>query len=171
MTPRLLRTLVVTATTVVFFGAIQILGIAMPLFLSLGIVVAVIACGLPWVGVRWLDALLQAARNWHWRREAGRHHAFGGIALDIEDDGRHLWIDGGDLKRVLRSDDREEVLAARMPGRWRRTPEGRLQLRADAVAEHLATAPGRMDPRRGKLRRYLEQQVLFPAAERRRRGR
>lgn len=28
----------------------------------------------------------------------------------------------------------------------------------------------RMDPRRVKLRRYLEQEVLFPAAERRRRG-
>jgi hypothetical protein len=169
--PRLRRALVVTTTLVAFFGATQVLGIALPLFLSLGLVVAVVACALPWVGVRWLDALLQAASNWQWRREAGRHHAFGGLALDIEDDGRHLWIDGGDLKRVLRSDDRDEVLAARMPGRWRRSPEGRLQWRVDAVVEHLATAPGRMDPRRGRLRRYLEQQVLFPAAERRRRSR
>lgn len=171
MNPRLLRALALVAGLVAFFGAIQVIGIALPLFLALGIVIAVVAVGLPWVGVRWFDLLLQAVRNWHWRHEAGRHHAFGGVALDIEDDGRHLWIAGDDLKRVLRSRDRDDVLAARMPGRSRRTSDGRMQLRVDAVVEHLATAPERMDPRRGKLRRYLEQQVLFPASERRRRSR
>jgi hypothetical protein len=153
-----------------FFGLMQLLGIGLPLLLSLGLVLAVVAVGLPWVGVRWFDSLAQHVRNWVWRHEAGRHHAFGGVTLHVEDDGRHLWIAGADLKRVLRSNDRDEVLAARMPGRSRRTSDGRLQLRVDAVVEHLATAPERMDPRRVKLRRYLEQDVLFPAAERRRRG-
>lgn len=161
---------VIVAGLASFFGLMQVLGIALPLFLSLGLVFAVVAVALPWVGVRWLDSLAQHARNWHWRHEAGRHHAFAGVTLHVEDDGRHLWIDGADLKRVLRSSDRDEVLAARMPSRWRRAADGRLQLRVDAVVEHLATAPERMDPRRVKLRRYLEQDVLFPAAERRRRG-
>jgi hypothetical protein len=165
-----LRALLLTAALAVFFAGLQIFGIALPLFLSLGIVVAVVAIGLPWIGMRWLDDLLQAWRRLRWRHEEGRHHAFGGVSLDIVDDGRHVWIAAPDLQRVLRTADPEDVLAARVPGRWRRTPEGRMQVRVDAAVEHLVVARERMDPRRVKLRRYLEQEVLFPAAERRRRG-
>lgn len=165
------RALLVVGLLAVFFGLIRWLGIALPVFLVLGIVLAVVVVGLPWVGVRWLDALEQSARDWAWRREAGRHHAFGNVALAIQDDGRHLWIVGSDLQRVLRTEDAEDVLAARTPGRWRRDADDRLWLRVDAVVERLATAPGRMEPRTVRLRRYLERDVLFPAAERRRRAR
>lgn len=170
MMPSWQRALLVVVALGVLFGLLRLLGIALPIFLSLGIVLAVVACGLPWVGVRWLDALEQSARDWIWRREAGRHHAFGDIALAIEDDGRHPWIAGSDLQRALRTAEAEDVLAARTPGRWRRDAAGRLWLRVDAVVERLATAPGRMEPRTVRLRRYLEREVLFPAAERRRRA-
>ena len=165
-----LRALILTAALALVFAALHFFGIAGPLFLSLGIVVAVVAIGLPWIGVRWLDDLLHAARGWRWRHEEGQHHAFGGISLDIVDDGRHVWIAAPDLQRALRTAEPEGVLAARVPGRWRRTADGRMQVRVDAAVEHLAVAPERMDPRRVKLRRYLEQEVLYPAAERRRRG-
>lgn len=40
----------------------------------------------------------------------------------------------------------------------------------DAVVERLATAPGRLEPCTAHLRRDFEREVLFPAAERRRRA-
>jgi hypothetical protein len=146
------------------------LGIGLPLLGALVGVTGVIALFMPWTGVRLLDDLLLAARALRWRNEQGRHHSFGGQPLHIDDDGRHVWIAGADLQRVLGTNDREDVLAARVPGRWRRDEGGVLMLRVDAVAEHLATAPGRMDPRTVRLRRYLEREVLFPAGERRRRA-
>jgi hypothetical protein len=105
-----------------------------------------------------------------WRREQGTHHSFGGLALHIEDDGRHVWIAGADLQRVLGTRDRDDVLAARVPGRWRHDEGQPLLLRVDAVVAYLAAAPGRMEPRVVRLRRYLERDVLFPAAEMRRRS-
>lgn len=39
-----------------------------------------------------------------------------------------------------------------------------------AVVERLATAPSRLEPRTAYLRRDFEREVLFPAAERRRRA-
>ena len=169
MSTSLWRALALTAALALFFAGLGFFGIALPLFLGLGIVVAVVACGLPWIGVRWLDGLLTAARAWRWRHEEGQHHAFGGLTLAIEDDGRHCWIAGADLQRALHTNDRDEVLAARLPGRWRRDSRGRLMLRVDAVVEHLGAAPGRMAPRTLRLRRYLEREVLFPAAQRARR--
>lgn len=135
------------------------------------IVVASVAYGWPRLGVSALDHLIHWVRAFHWRHQQGRHHAFAGVPLQIEDDGRHVWVDGAGLQRVLGSSDAEDVLAARHAGRWRRDRNGELLLRVDAVVDLLATGPGRSDPRTVRLRRYFEREVLFPAAERRRRAR
>lgn len=132
--------------------------------------VLVLTLVVPHLGVRVLDRLILAARSWHWRREQGRHHAFGGVPLQITEDHRHVWVDGPSLQRVLGSHDADDVLAARHSGRWRRDAQGVLQLRVDAVVDVLAHGPGRLDPRQVRLRRYFEREVLFPAAERRRRA-
>ena len=137
--------------------------------LLLAIAVSCIGYLLPSLGVSLLDRLIQAARSFHWHHEQGRHHAFAGVPLHIEDDGRHLWVDGNGLQRVLGSSDRDDVLAARHAGRWRRNRDGELLLRVDSVVELLAQGPGRMEPRKVRLRRYFERELLFPAAERRRR--
>lgn len=151
-------------------GLLHRLGIGLPLLLGLVVLFGAVALVTPWVGVRLLDDVLLAAKSLVWRREQGRHHSFGGQSLQIDDDGRQVWIAGADLQRVLGTNDREDVLAARVPGRWRRADNGALMLRVDAVVQHLATAPGRMDPRTVRLRRYLEREVIFPAAQRRRRA-
>ena len=144
---------------------------ALRVVLLAAIIVATIAYGLPHLGVAILDQLIHWARALHWRRQQGRHHAFAGVPLRIEDDGRHVWVDGAGLQRALGSSDAEDVLAARHAGRWRRDRHGELLLRVDAVVDGLASAPGRSDPRILRLRRYFEREVLFPAAERRRRAR
>jgi hypothetical protein len=150
-------------------GLLHRLGIGLPLLLGIVAALGVIALVTPWIGVRVLDDLLLATKSLLWRREQGRHHSFGGQSLHIDDDGRQVWIAGVDLQRVLGTNDRDDVLAARVPGRWRRDDGGALMLRVDAVVHYLATAPGRMDPRTVRLRRYLEREVIFPAAQRRRR--
>ena len=142
---------------------------ALRLVLLLALAGAYVALRLPHLGVAALDRLLLAARAFHWRHEQGRHHAFGGVPLRVEDDGRHQWVGGAGLRRVLGSQDADDVLAARHAGRWRRDDEGELLLRVDAVVDVLTHGPGRMDPRTVRLRRYFEREVLFPAAERRRR--
>jgi hypothetical protein len=144
---------------------------ALRVVLLAAIVVASIAYWLPHLGVSALDHLILRLRAFHWRHEQGRHHAFAGVPLHIEDDGRHVWVEGMGLQRVLGSSDTEDVLAARHAGRWRRDGNGELLLRVDAVVELLAKGPGRSDPRNVRLRRYFEREVLFPAAERRRRAR
>jgi hypothetical protein len=110
-------------------------------------------------------------REHHWRHEEGRYHAFAGVPLQVHDDGRHVWLGGAGLLRVLGRSEPDDVLAARMPGQWKRDAQGRLQLRVDAVIEHLAHMPGRDDPRIQKFRRYLERDVLFPADQRHERER
>ncbi|MEN9627790.1 MAG: hypothetical protein RJA10_1017 [Pseudomonadota bacterium] len=144
---------------------------ALRLVLLGAIVVAYFCWALPHLGVRALDRLILAARTLHWRHEQGRHHAFGGIPLQITEDHRHVWVDGPSLQRVLGTQDADDVLAARHSGRWRRNADGVLLLRVDAVVDVLAHGPGRLDPRQVHLRRFFERDVLFPAAERRRRAR
>ena len=100
------------------------------------------------------------------RADAGRHHAFGGVRLRVEDDGRHVWVAGPGLQRVLGRREPDQAQAARHSGAWRRDERGVLMLRVDAVVQHLATMPGRDEPRIQKLRRYLEHDVLFPARHR-----
>ena len=145
-------------------------GVSLPLLTAGAIILGLVALTAPRVGVRWLDEALYRLRAAHWRREEGGHHRFGSVDLAIEDDGRQPWLAAADLQRVLRTRDRDDVIAARHSGRWRRGADKRLWLRVDAVVEHLASAPGRMDPHTVRVRRYLEREVLFPASERRRQG-
>lgn len=143
---------------------------ALRFVLILAIAVVYVALVLPHIGIRIIDRLILAARTLHWRHEQGHHHAFAGVPLQITEDHRHVWVDGVSLQRVLGTRDPEDVLAARHSGRWRRDAEGSLLLRVDAVVDVLAHGPGRLDPRTVHLRRYFEREVLFPAAERRRRS-
>ena len=149
---------------------LDVTGIAQPLFFRLALVIIFVALILPRKGVEALESLVRALRRWHWRREQGRHHSHAGVLVNVHDDGRYVWIDGEALQRILGTEDSEAVLAARHAGHWRRFDDEVLMLRADAVVEHLYTAPGRLDPRIVRLRRWLERDVLFPAAERRRRA-
>ncbi|MBI5260102.1 MAG: hypothetical protein HY855_26620 [Burkholderiales bacterium] len=131
--------------------------------LGLGVVLVVLPQAALWLA----SAARERLRERLWAPEQGHHHAFGGITLRIEHDAHHSWIAGSDLQRVLGTRDREDVLAARLAGQWRRDERGVLMLRVDGVVQHLATRPGRTDPRIQRLRRYLEREVLFPAAQRR----
>lgn len=100
----------------------------------------------------------------------GHHHAFAGVNLKVEDDGRYVWLDAPGLRRVLGLKEADDITAARTPGNWRLDAAGRTWLRVDAVIQYLGQMPGRNEPRVQKLRRYLERDVLFPARERRRRA-
>jgi hypothetical protein len=123
----------------------------------------------PWVGVRWLDHLVHLVRALCWRHDEGRYHAFSGLGIRLDDDGRHVWMLAEDLQRLTRSSEPLDVIAARHSARWRRDDRGDLWLRADAVAEQLARARDALDPRTVRLRRYIERDILFPAEQRRRR--
>lgn len=158
---------IVAATLARLFGRLEA---ATSIVLTFACLVAFIAWALPRVGVSLADRVVMAVRSFLWRHEQGRHHAFGGLPLSIVDDGRHVWVAGDDLQRVLGTHDPDDVLAARHSARWRRDDAQRLWLRVDAVVAHLQTAPTRMDPRTLRLCHYLERQVLFPAAERGRRS-
>lgn len=149
---------------------LQWLGVGLPLLLALAIGIGIVAWMLPYHGVRLLDAAIQFARSLYWARDQGRFHSFAGVALSIEDDGRHVWIDGPGLMRVLARHEAEDVLAARLSGHWRRSDQGTLMLRVDAVVRHLGEMPGRSEPRILRFRRYLEREVLYPASRRRARG-
>ena len=148
-------------------GGLHAMGVGLWLLLGLAIVVAFVAWALPFIGVRWLDAGILWARGLFWAREQGRFHSFGGVPLDIEDDGQQVWVDGHGLMRALGRVEPEDALAARHSGHWRRNDDEVLMLRVDAVVKHLATMPGRDDPRVQRLRRYFEREVLFPASQRR----
>jgi hypothetical protein len=116
--------------------------------------------------IRGAESLHLWLRQRMWAAEEGHHHAFAGVAFTMADDGRHMWLQGDALKRVLARPEADDVLAARISGKWKLDERGRLWLRVDAVVEHLASFPGRMDPRVQKLRRWLERDVLFPADRR-----
>lgn len=129
-------------------------------------VVSVLASWGLWTAMHRAGDAGAALRERLGRADAGHHHAFGGVRLRIEDDGRHVWVDGPGLQRVLGRREPDEAQAARHSGAWRRDERGVLMLRVDAVVQQLATMPGRDDLRIQKLRRYLERDVLFPARHR-----
>ena len=143
------------------------LGVGLPLLLAIAVVLAVLLLIVPWIAASWMGDVSQAVRGRFWAREQGQFHAFGGVPLQIEDDGRHVWIDGPGLQRVMGRREPEDAQAARHAGHWRRNAQGTLMLRVDAVVQNLATMPGRDDPRVQKFRRYLERDVLYPAQRRR----
>ena len=154
----------------VLAGLLHWSGVGLPLLLTVMIIVGLVALVFPVYGLRLLDTALLALRSLYWARDQGHFHSFGGIALVIQDDGRHVWIDGQGLLRVLGRKEPEDVLAARLSGHWRRDANAVLMLRADSVVQYLAHMPERTDPRVQKFRRYLEREVLFPASRRRTKG-
>ncbi len=164
------RAIVVALAMAAVAGLLHRWGVGRQLMLALVICLGLVAWMLPLYGVRWLEAAILWLRGLYWAREQGRFHSFAGVSLHIEDDGRHVWLDGPGLLRVLARREPEDVLAARLTGQWRRNREGLLLLRVDGVVSYLAHMPDRNDPRVQKFRRYLEREVLFPAAQRRRRA-
>lgn len=161
------RALVLGALIALVLGLLHWAGVGLWILGVLAAVFAVIAHTAPWVGVRIYDAIAVRVRGWYWAPEMGKYHSFAGVPLQIEDDGRHVWVGGDGLMRALGRREPEDALAARHTGMWRRDAEGVLQLRVDAVVQVLSTMPGRDDPRVQRLRRYFERDVLFPAERRR----
>lgn len=163
------RALLVAGVIAAILGFLHWLGIGLRLLLALALLFSFVALAMPRVGVRWIDDLVLWVRGQFWAREQGRFHSFGGVPLEIEDDGDQVWVDGEGLLRALGRTEPDEALAARHSGSWKRGTDGQLMLRVDAVVQYLNTMPGREDPRVQRLRRYFEREVLYPAAQRRQR--
>jgi hypothetical protein len=132
-----------------------------------GVILALVVVGLPRLAIRGISAWKARIRENLWAEREGRHHSVAGVHLRIEHDHRHSWVDGAGLQRAIGTHDPDDVLAARLSGRWRRDEKGELMLRVDAVVANLAQRPERMDPRVVRVRLYLEREVLFPEAQRR----
>lgn len=165
-----MRAAVLAGLVSALLGLLHTLGVGLPLLGGLAVVFALVAGVAPRLGVRWLDVFIHQIRAALWRSEQGRHHSFDGITLNLYHDGRFVWLAAADLLLLLRTNEPEDVTAARYSGRWRRDGDGVLQLRVDAVVATLSSGPKSLQPRVIRLRRYLEREVLFPAAERRRRA-
>ena len=95
-------------------GLLHWWGVGFGLLMAAMAMVGFIALVFPFYGVRLLDAAVLFIRGLYWARDQGRFHSFGGIPLNIEDDGRHVWLDGQGLLRVLGRKEAEDVLAARL---------------------------------------------------------
>jgi len=126
-----------------------------------------------WV-LQWLAECAAALRQWGHRTQEGVHHSFAGQRLNLHDDGREVWMDEQTVRALLQLQN-DRALKARFANQWRTAPElglrGRgLWVRVCAVHQHLAEAPERMDPKRVRLRTYLDRDVLQPAARRHARG-
>lgn len=123
-----------------------------------------------------IEALLRGARAWAWRQREGVHHNFAGVSLDVFDDGQHVWLHERGLRQLLALErDPAQAFKARFTGQWREARElglkgAGLWLNAAAVHQHLSEARERMDPKRLKLRAYLDREILQPAARRHERG-
>ena len=166
------RAAAIAVIVAVVLGGLHLSGLALPVLMGTALVIIFVCWALPFVGVRWLDDIIMAVRTWHWAQDQGRFHSFGGVPLQVRDDGRYIWVDGDGYMRAVGKREPEAALAARFTGHWRRDEEGdMLMLRVDAVARHLASMPGREDPRVQRLRRYFEREVLYPASQRRDRER
>lgn len=133
--------------------------------------------------------ILISARGWVerslgeiWRRsvqtaaapQQGRHYAFAGVSFEVHDDGRECWMDEKAVRALLGL-QKDRALKARFPNQWREATELGLRglqmwIKVSALVQHLAEAPERMDPKRVRLRVYLDRDVLQPAARRRERG-
>ena len=161
------RALAVAVLSAGLLGWLHALGIGLPLLFALALLICFVTLVVPALGVRWLDDFVAWVRGRFWAREQGHFHSFGGVPLEIEDDGLHVWVGGEGLQRALSRQEPEEALAARHSGHWRRNAEGVMMLRVDAVVGYLNTMPGRDAPRVQRLRRYFEREVLYPAQQRR----
>lgn len=134
-----------------------------------------IVIGRGWIG-RSLDRAVAGLRARKWRDREGRHYSFAGVPLDLHDDGRMVWLQERGVRILLGLQrDPVDALKTRFSGQWREAAElglrGRgLWLSAAAVHQLLADAPQRMDPKRVRLRSYLDREILQPAARRHERG-
>ena len=164
---RFQRGVLVGAIAMMLGGLVDVLLRRSWVMLLSSAVLALVLLAAPYLTIALASALKDRVRQSLWAGEEGRHYNFGGTSLRIEHDTHYSWIAGSDLQRVLGTRDPEDVLAARLAGHWRRDERGVLMLRVDAVVRHLASMPGRMDPRTVRLRRYFEREVLYPAAQRR----
>ncbi len=140
------------------------------------------AFGLGMAGGRLVDLLMAPfglVRRHSLAQREGRHYSFAGQALDIHDDGRECWIAEASIRKAL-GHARDDAFKARFANQRREArelglPGQALWVRVSALHQHLADAPERMDPRRVRLRSYLDRDVMQPAerrhAEARRLGR
>lgn len=167
---RLFRSLVVGGMAAGVGLLLNLSGLTVPMAFGAAALVLFLINVLPWMDVMVVESAIIAVRAWLWRDEQGRHHSFNGVLLDIRDDGRHVWVAADGLRRAMRGDESDERLEVRFPGRGRRDEQGRLLLRIDAVTAYLHSSNTSRDPTRLRLLRFLENDVLFPAAERRRRS-
>jgi hypothetical protein len=123
-----------------------------------------------------IEALLRGARARTWQHREGVHYSFAGVSLDVHDDGHQVWMHERGLRQLLQLErDPETAFKARFTGQWREPRELGLKgvglwLNAAALRQHLADAPERMDPKRVKLRAYLDREILQPAMRRHARG-
>jgi hypothetical protein len=170
MNSRLGRSVIVGVFVAAVAGWTSILGATVPWALLAGVTIAVLGAGALWFLMQRAGEVQAWMKERFWAKDAGSFHAFGGVGLQVQDDGRHVWIDGQGLMRVLGRRETDDVIAARLTGMWRRDKAGMLMVRVDAVVQYLARMPERKDPRVQKFRRYLERDVLYPAEQRRRRA-
>ncbi len=167
---RLARAVVIGLLVMGVLWVLDVYGWGLKLVGAVMVLIGVIAYLTPQLGVRLLDLAIYWGRYWFWRDRQGRHYTFGDVPLDVREDGDTVWIEAEGLRRVLGNWETDGVFLARVATTaWWRDGK-RLWLRVDAVIHHLVEAPERMDPRRVRLRLYLERQVLFPFNERRRRA-
>jgi hypothetical protein len=166
MGDRLVRAALVALVLTTVLGWSAIVGTGLLQVVLLGCAFAVLLAWAVWFFMQKVGDIHAAARGRLADGTEGNHHAFAGVNLKVEDDGRHVWLDARSLQRVLGLKEANDITAARTPGNWRVDASGRTWLRVDAVIQYLNVMPGRNEPRVQKLRRYLERDVLFPARER-----
>ncbi|WP_374438155.1 hypothetical protein [Inhella sp.] len=123
---------------------------------------------------RLLSALWREGTRLPMRHRQGKHYAFAGHALDVHDDGRDCWVDETSVRRLLGL-QKDPAFKARFPNQWREAHELGLKgqllwIKVSALHQHLGEAAERMDPKRLKLRAYLDREILQPAARRRERS-
>ena len=164
------RALFVGVAIAGLLGWLHALGVGLKILFWLALGFGTLWIIVPWIAANWLGDLVRLVRSRFWAPEQGVFHSFDGVPLHIDDDGRHVWVDGEGYMRALGRREPPDSLAARHTGMWRRDAHGELMLRVDAVVQVLSTMPGRTEPRVQRLRRYFEREVLYPAAERRRRS-
>jgi hypothetical protein len=136
------------------------------------------AFGIGMAGGRIVDLLwapFKLLRRSSLARMEGRHYSFAGQALHIHDDGRECWIAEASVYKALAL-ARDGSFKGRFANQWRESrelglPGHGLWVRVSALHQFLADAPERMDPRRVRLRTYLDRDVMQPAARRREQAR
>ena len=170
MDGRLARAALVALVLATVLGWVSVLGRGYALTLLFGTAAATLMALAIWYGNRYGGDIAAWLRERMGSADGGTYHAFGGVQLHVDDDGRHIWIRGSGVQKVLGLKEHDLVTASRVPGMWQRDADDVLWLRVDALIQTLSRMPGRSEPRLQRFRRYLERDVLFPAQQRHRRG-